>query len=42
MSKDIQESFENTRAAGIIAANALDEVAKLVKPGVTTNEIDAL
>jgi methionyl aminopeptidase len=42
MSKDIKESFENTRAAGIIAANALDEVAKLVKPGVTTNEIDAL
>jgi len=42
MSKDFQEAFEQTRAAGIIAAGALDEVAKIIKPGITTNEIDNL
>jgi len=42
MSEDIQESFEGTRAAGIIAAGALDEMAKIIKPGVTTNQIDDL
>ena len=42
MSKNIQEAFEGTRAAGIIAAGALDEVAKLVKPGITTKQIDDL
>ena len=42
MSKDIQESFEGTRAAGIIAAGALDEIAKIIKPGITTNQIDSL
>ena len=42
MSKDIQEAFEATRAAGIIAAAALDEVAKLIKPGISTNDIDNL
>ena len=28
--------------AGLIAANALDEVAKMIKPGISTNEIDNL
>ena len=42
MNKDTQEAFEGTRAAGIIAAGALDEVAKIIKPGITTNEIDSL
>jgi methionyl aminopeptidase len=42
MSKDIQEAFEGTRAAGLIAAGALDEVAKIIKPGVSTNKIDNL
>jgi len=42
MIKDFQEGFEQTRAAGIIAAGALDEVAKIIKPGITTNEIDNL
>ena len=37
MSDDIQESFNKTRVAGAIAAGALDEVAKFIKPGVTTN-----
>ena len=42
MSKDIQEAFEGTRVAGKIAAGALDEVAKIIKPGITTNQIDNL
>ena len=42
MSQNIQEAFEGTRAAGIIAAGALDEVTKIIKPGITTNDIDKL
>ena len=42
MSKDIQEAFEGSRAAGSIAASALDEVAKLIRPGISTNDIDSL
>ena len=42
MSEDIQKAFEETRTAGAIAASALDEVAKIIKPGVTTNEVDNL
>jgi methionyl aminopeptidase len=38
----IQEAFFKTRIAGSIAAEALDEVAKIIKPGVTTNQIDSL
>jgi len=40
MDLNIKEAFEKTRIAGSIAAGALDEVAKIVKPGITTNEID--
>ena len=40
MNNEIDESFEKTRIAGSIAAGALDEVAKIVKPGITTEEID--
>ena len=42
MSDDIQEAFNGTRVAGIIAAGALDEVAKAIRPGITTNQIDSL
>jgi methionyl aminopeptidase len=42
MTSDIKESFEKTRIAGSIAAGALDEVSKIVKPGVTTDQIDKL
>ena len=42
MSLDIKESFEKTRIVGSIAAGTLDEVAKIIKPGVTTDEIDNL
>jgi methionyl aminopeptidase len=40
MSDDILQAFSETRAAGIIAAGALDEVAKVIKPGISTNQID--
>ncbi len=43
MNKDYkEESFEKTRLAGIVAAGALDEVAKVIKPGLKTEEIDKL
>ena len=41
MSKNYKESFEKTRIAGSIAAGALDEVAKIIKPGITTEQIDS-
>ena len=34
-----KESFE-IKIAGSIAAGALDEVAKIIKPGISTDEID--
>ena len=37
-----KEAFEKTRLAGIVAAGALDEVAKIAKPGTRTDEIDKL
>ena len=40
MKTDYKEAFEKSRIAGSIAAGALDEVAKIVKPGITTNKID--
>ena len=36
------EAFEKTRLAGTIAANTLDEVSKIIKPGITTEQIDEL
>ncbi len=42
MSENYRESFEKTKLAGSIAAGALDEVSKIVRPGVRTNEIDDL
>ena len=36
------ESFEKTKLAGSIAAGALDEVHNLIKPGISTSEIDEL
>ena len=42
MSVNYKEAFEKTRLAGIIAAGALDEVAKIAKPGTSTDEIDKL
>ena len=42
MEKDYKEAFEKTRLAGIVAAGALDEVAKIAKPGVRTDQIDKI
>ncbi len=42
MIKNYKEAFEKTRQAGLIAAGALDEVAKIIKPGIKTEEIDKL
>jgi len=42
MTEHIQEAFNKTRISGRIAAGALDEVSKIIKPGVTTNQIDKL
>ena len=42
MSENYTEAFEKTRIAGIIAAGALDEVNKIIKPGTRTDEIDKL
>ena len=42
MNENFKESFEKTRLAGIIAAGALDEVAKIAIPGTRTDEIDKL
>ena len=42
MIKDKKMSFEKTRLAGAIAAGALDEINKIIKPGIETSEIDKL
>jgi len=42
MSENYNEAFKKTRVAGEIAAKALVEVNKIIKPGVTTSEIDKL
>ena len=40
MTEDFNEAFEKTKAAGIIASGALDEVNNIINPGISTNEID--
>ena len=42
MSKNYIEAFEKTRIAGSIASGALKEVAKIIKPGTRTDEIDKI
>ena len=42
MINDYKEAFEKTKKAGLIAAGALDEVLKIIKPGIKTNQIDKL
>ncbi len=42
MNSEIKESFEKTRIAGSIASGALDEVSKIIKPGISTSTIDKL
>ena len=42
MTDKMLEAFEGTRKAGAVAAGALDEVAKIIKPGIKTDDIDKL
>ena len=39
---NFEEAFEKTKKAGSIAAGALDEVDKILKPGITTDQIDKI
>jgi len=40
MNNNFKESFEKSRIAGSIAASALDEVKKIIRPGISTDEIN--
>ena len=42
MSDNFRENFEKSKMAGEIAAKTLDEVSKIIRPGVRTDEIDKL
>ena len=42
MTNNIVEAFNKTRKVGAIASAALDEVVKIVKPGIATKQIDKL
>ena len=42
MTNNIVEAFNKTKKAGAIASAALDEVVKIVKPGIATEQIDKL
>ena len=42
MNESYKEAFEKTKKAGEIAAGALDEVAKIIRPGIQTDKIDRL
>ncbi len=42
MDKNYKEAFEKTKIAGSIASGALDEVAKIIKPGIDTKLIDKI
>ena len=42
MSEKIKEAFEKTKIAGSIASGALDEVSKIIKPGISTDKIDKI
>ena len=42
MNENYKEAFEKTRIAGKIASGALDEVKKVIKPGISTEKIDKI
>ena len=42
MIENYTEAFEKTRTAGTVAAGALDEVSKIIRPGIQTDEIDKI
>ena len=39
MNPDFKEAFKNTKLAGSIAAGALDQVRKVIRPGISTDEL---
>ena len=42
MNNNFKEAFERTKIAGSIAAGALEEVNKIIEPGISTDEIDKI
>ena len=42
MNETYKEAFEKTKIAGSIAAGALDAVSKIIKPGISTDQIDKI
>ncbi len=42
MDKDFKEAFEKTKIAGSVAAGALDQVSKIIRPGISTDKIDKI
>ena len=36
------KAFEKSKIAGSIASGALDEVSKIIKPGISTDQIDKI
>jgi len=42
MNSNFIEAFERTKVAGSIAAGSLDEVNKIIKPGISTETIDKI
>ena len=42
MNTDYNESFEQIRVAGVLAAKTLDEITSHVKPGITTDKLDKI
>ena len=42
MTSEFKEAFEKTKIAGAIAAGALNEIEKIIKPGVSTEKIDKI
>ena len=42
MNEYFKEAFKKTKIAGSIAAGALDEVSKIIKPGISTDQIDKI
>ncbi len=42
MTSEFKEAFEKTKIAGAIAAGALNEIEKIIKPGISTEKIDKI
>ena len=42
MNTDYNESFEQIRIAGVLAAKTLDDITSHVKPGITTDKLDKI